>query len=124
MFTTIGLFVGGAIAGQVLRRAIGGKFFTREGAIRTTLEDPILAKSFGKKVIKKEFVTQKNINFKKIGLTKKEVNILQKTNPTTSEYRQIQKILDKNPAAAKVISRGIDEKINAYYKKISCSYRL
>ena len=122
LFTTIGLFVGGAIAGQVLRRAIGGKFFTREGAIRTTLEDPILAKSFGKKVIKKEFVTQKNINFKKIGLTKKEVNLLQKTNPTRSERIKINEILDKNPAAGNVIGRNIDEKFDAFYRKGGFKY--
>ena len=122
LFTTIGLFVGGAIAGQVLRRAIGGKFFTREGAIRSTLEDPKLAKSFGKKAIKKEFVNRKNINFKKIGLTKKEVNLLRKTNPTRSERMKINEILDKNPAAGNVISSSIDEKFNAFYKKGGFKY--
>tara|TARA_A100000172_G_scaffold12508_1_gene6607 strand:+ start:1579 stop:3765 length:2187 start_codon:yes stop_codon:yes gene_type:complete len=116
LFTTIGLFVGGAIAGQILRRAIGGQFFTREGALRTTLEDPKLAKSFGKKAIQKEFVNRKNINFKKTGLTKKEVNLLQKANPTRSERIQINKILDKNPAAGNIISSNIDQKFDAFYK--------
>ena len=122
LFTTIGLFVGGAIAGQVLRRAIGGKFFTREGAIRSTLEDPKLAKSFGKKAIKKEFVNRKNINFKKIGLTKKEVNLLQKTNPTRSERIKINEILDKNPAAGNVISSSIDQKFDDFYRKGGFKY--
>ena len=122
LFTTIGLFVGGAIAGQVLRRAIGGKFFTREGAIRTTLEDPKLAKSFGKKVVKKEFVNTENINFKKTGLTKKEINLLRKTNPTKSERIKINEILDKNPAAGNVIGRNIDEKFDAFYRKGGFKY--
>ena len=55
-------------------------------------------------------------------MTKKEVNLLQKTNPTRSERIKINEILDKNPAAGNVISSSIDEKFNAFYKKGGFKY--